>query len=67
MKINYEILREILDCMPLAPPEAGGIIGGKEGRIYLWKYDAGYTPKGCAYCPNVIFLNTAIGVDCSGL
>lgn len=60
MKIHNEILNEVLDQMPLMPPEAGGIIGGKEGRVSLWEYDTGYLTKGCSYCPNVNFLNEVI-------
>lgn len=60
MKIYNETLNEILNQMPLVPPEAGGIIGGKEERVSLWKYDSGYPQKGCAYCPNVNFLNEVI-------
>ena len=60
MKIHNETLNEVLNQMPIVPPEAGGIIGGKEGLISLWKYDAGYIAKGCSYCPNVNFLNEVI-------
>lgn len=60
MKIYNEILKEILQQMPLVPPEAGGIIGGKEERICCWEYDKGYFGKGCSYSPNVNFLNEVI-------
>lgn len=60
MKIGNEILSDVLKRMPSVPPEAGGIIGGKEGRVCLWKYDAGYFERGCAYRPNVQFLNDVI-------
>lgn len=60
MKIHSEILNEILNQMPLVPPEAGGIIGGKEGRVSFWKYDTGCLTKGCSYSPNVGFLNEVI-------
>ncbi|HBA69691.1 MAG TPA: hypothetical protein DCZ40_10100 [Lachnospiraceae bacterium] len=60
MKIHNETLNIVLNQMPLVPPEAGGIIGGKEGQIILWEYDAGYFAKGCSYCPNVNFLNEVI-------
>lgn len=60
MKIYYETLNKALKQMPSAPPEAGGIIGGKDDRICLWEYDAGYSPKGCSYRPNVFFLNEVI-------
>lgn len=60
MKIHNETLNEVLNQMPIVPPEAGGIIGGKEGQVSLWEYDAGYLAKGCSYCPNVNFLNDII-------
>lgn len=60
MQISREILEKIIDCMPVAPPEAGGIIGGKAGRVYLWKYDAGCPEKGCVYRPNVDAMNRVI-------
>lgn len=60
MKISREILYEILNCMPSIPPEAGGILGGKEGKISLWKYDKGCSEGGCTYSPNVNILNRVI-------
>lgn len=62
MKIYYGILDEILKAMPSLPPEKGGIIGGKEGKICHWEYDDGYPGKGCMYCPNVEFLNKIIAL-----
>jgi len=60
VKIHNEILNEIIKQMPLVPPEAGGIIGGKEGIVCCWEYDKGYFEKGCSYSPNVDFLNEVI-------
>lgn len=60
MKIYKKTLNEILNQMPLVPPEAGGIIGGKEMKVCLWKYDMGYSERGCLYSPNVNFLNEVI-------
>lgn len=60
MKIRKDLLDEILKRMPLVPPEAGGIFGGKEEIVSLWKYDKGYPEKGCAYSPNVSALNRVI-------
>lgn len=60
MKIKDEIITEIVECMPCVPPEAGGIIGGREGAVCLWQYDAGYFERGCVYSPNVEFLNKVI-------
>lgn len=60
MKISREILSEILNCMPSVPPETGGILGGKDGKICLWKYDKGCSGSGCVYSPNVNILNRII-------
>lgn len=60
MKIYDKILSEIVNQMPVIPPEAGGIIGGKEGKVGHWKYDKGYSEKGCSYSPNVNVLNEVI-------
>lgn len=60
VKIYNEILNEIIKRMPLVPPEVGGIIGGKGGRVCCWEYDKGYFEKGCSYSPNVNFLNEVI-------
>ncbi len=60
MKIYQNVLCEILQHVSLAPPEDGGILGGKEGDVFLWKYDGGYFTKGCTYRPNVTFLNQVI-------
>lgn len=66
VKIANNILREILNQMPLVPPEAGGIIGGIKGQVCIWQYDSGYTERGCAYRPNVEYLNDVIKewMDC---
>lgn len=60
MKIYREVLHEVLDSMPVVPPEAGGIIGGKDGKVCIWAYDAGCFEKGCAYWPDVDFLNSVL-------
>lgn len=62
MKIYREVLHEVLDSMPVVPPEAGGIIGGKDGKVCIWAYDAGCFEKGCAYWPDVDFLNSVIAI-----
>lgn len=60
MRIYNEVLKEVLDHMPLVPPESGGIMGGKGGIVSLREFDAGSDEKGCVYCPNVSFLNHVI-------
>ncbi len=60
MKIYDEIFNEIVKQMPVIPPEVGGIIGGKDGKVCRWKYDKGYSEKGCSYSPDVSVLNGVI-------
>lgn len=60
MKISNEILTDVLKHMPVIPPETGGIIGGIEDRVCIWEYDAGCPITGCAYSPNVNYLNKVI-------
>lgn len=60
MKIYNDVLKNILYDMPLVPPEAGGILGGKGGKICLWAFDPGYYEKGCVYRPNVNYMNKTI-------
>lgn len=62
MKICKEVLNDILNSMPIIPPEAGGIIGGKKGKINIWEFDLGYKEEGCMYCPNVESLNNTIEI-----
>lgn len=61
MKIAQTILNRILDDMPLQPPEEGGIIGGKEGKVICWIHDKGSDEYGCRYSPNTDKLNESIG------
>lgn len=60
MNICSTILNDIISSMPLVPPEAGGIIGAKNGEICIWKYDEGLKERGCVYRPNVDSLNRVI-------
>ncbi len=60
MKICRKLLNDILNKMPLVPPEAGGIIGGKDGQVCIWEFDKGCAGRGCIYAPNVTYLNTII-------
>ena len=62
MKIERTILDRILDDMPLHPPEEGGIIGGKEGKVICWMHDKGNDEYGCRYSPNIEKLNKTIGL-----
>ena len=73
MKIYQNILENILEKMPVVPPEKGGIIGGKNGVVTVWEYDEGYAGSGCVYYPNVEHLNEVIaswienGLDFMGI
>lgn len=60
MQIYKDILNDIQNRMPSIPPEAGGILGGKNGQICIWEFDAGYKESGCIYHPNVEYLNNII-------
>lgn len=60
MQIYKDILNDIRDSMPSIPPETGGILGGKNGQICIWEFDAGYKESGCIYRPNVDYLNGII-------
>lgn len=62
MQICKEILDDILSNMPMTPPEAGGIIGGKGRKICIWEFDTGYEERGCVYRPNVDYLNKIIAM-----
>lgn len=62
MKIYRKLLDDILNSMPLKPPEVGGIIGGKEGKVCVWKFDRGNAERGCIYVPNVSYINSVIDV-----
>lgn len=73
MKIYQNILENILEKMPVVPPEKGGIIGGKNGVVTVWECDEGYAGSGCVYYPNVEHLNEVIaswienGLDFMGI
>ncbi len=64
MWISRAVFDEILNNMPIIPPEAGGIIGGKEDKVILWEYDEGHKKRGCMYRPNVNHLNKVIASWC---
>ena len=64
MWISKDIFNEVINNMPVIPPEAGGIIGGKEGKVILWEYDAGHKESGCMYRPDVDRLNSLIASWC---
>lgn len=60
MKIKKNILKQILDAMPVCPPETGGIIGGRNGVVSAWEDDQDDESVGCTYRPNVVYLNQVI-------
>lgn len=60
MLICKEILKDIWDKMPVRPPESGGILAGKGGKVCLWEYDKGCGARGCVYRPDVNYLNFVI-------
>lgn len=61
MKIERSLCSIILANMPKAPPEIGGILGGKDNLITEHYIDAGSpSVRACDYAPNVKLLNTVI-------
>lgn len=62
MNILHNVLEELLCALPYAPPEMGGILGGKTGIITSFIIDTGLEPLNhyCHYYPNVRKLNQEI-------
>lgn len=60
MIIEKKIYSSILNKMPIAPPEIGGIIGGKNEVISAYQIDKGTILGGCSYKPDVNRLNMVI-------
>ena len=60
MKITNEIFLDILSSFPSAPPECGGIIGGKDGVISEFCFDNTGSEKQAVYEPNADYLNRII-------
>lgn len=61
MLISQDAYQEILSAFSPVPPEAGGILGGFDGIICYFAFDAGtHTPDHASYCPDVERLNSII-------
>lgn len=61
MKIQQSLYQEIISCFSPAPPEAGGIIGMKDGTICAFCFDEGIPNLDRAsYIPDVEQLNEII-------
>lgn len=74
MHIKRDVLKEILNQIPPAPPETGGIIGGRDQIVSLFEMDPGIDTvnPGC-YTPDTVNLNLTIhqwkrvGIDFYGI
>lgn len=74
MHIKRDVLKEILNQIPPAPPETGGIIGGRDQIVSLFETDPGINTAnpGC-YTPDTVKLNQIIrkwersGIDFYGI
>ena len=64
MRIFENTYRNLMNAMPDAPPELGGILGGNHSVICAYMIDTG-TGKGCgcSYAPDVEMLNAEIKSD----
>ena len=61
MKIDNDIYWSILHAFPHVPPEAGGILGSRNGIVCAFEYDAGLPQFAEAiYIPDVKRLNRVI-------
>ncbi len=60
MKITNSVFKDILLSFPPAPPEHGGIIGGKNGIISVFCHDSVGPSEQAVYVPDVMFLNGVI-------
>lgn len=60
MKITDSILKNILSSFPSAPPEHGGIIGGKDGIVSVFCYDNAGPSEQAVYIPDTAYLNGVI-------
>lgn len=60
MKIERQILYQIIQEMPTMPPEIGGIIGGKDDIATVYAVDKGKGSRGCCYRPDINILNSII-------
>ena len=64
MKIKRDILNALLLSVPCAPPEMGGILGGKDGTIVVYEIDRGISSSDNYdhYYPNVSHLNNTLQI-----
>lgn len=61
MNISADICQRILNSVPTAPPEIGGILGSMNGIICQCRIDTGCSDGcGCFYSPDVEALNDTI-------
>ena len=60
MKITKQIYQSLLE-MPNAPPETGGIIGGRDRTISAFIFDNGIASENYdSYIPNIQYLNKCL-------
>lgn len=63
MLISSDAYELLLEGCPPAPPESGGILGGKNGVVSLIEHDLGrFPPNQGTYSPDVNRLNRQIGL-----
>jgi len=74
MIISKSTLLELLRQLPEAPPEIGGILGGKSGVVCTAAIDTGIDAgRACSYTPDVEKLNKVIaewqenGIEFAGI
>jgi proteasome lid subunit RPN8/RPN11 len=60
MKITANVLKDIMSSFPPAPPERGGIIGGKNGIVSVFCYDNAGPSEQAVYIPDTVYLNSVI-------
>ena len=60
MKILNHVFENIMLSFPPAPPECGGIIGGKNEMITVYCFDRTGPTNQAVYIPNAIYLNAVI-------
>jgi len=63
MLLTKEVYFQLMNCFPIVPPEAGGILGSGDGgkTITHFVFDRGNPRYDCAiYNPDVVFLNERI-------
>ncbi|MBR6800877.1 MAG: hypothetical protein IKM61_03915 [Eubacteriaceae bacterium] len=60
MKITKSVYDGILAFTPPAPPERGGILGGKDGKIIIYASDTGGKSEYDRYTPDTQSINKII-------